>query len=143
MRASGGCLCGLVRFEADGDPLWVAHCHCSSCRHHTGSAVATFVGFRRSQVTFNTRDRSIYASSPGVWRGFCARCGTPLSYEAESAPGELHLYVGTFDEPAAFVATTHVFYGERLPWLELHDALPRHTAGGGGEPASWGPLAGK
>jgi hypothetical protein len=140
-RHSGGCLCGLVRFDTDGEPLWVAHCHCASCRRHTGSSMATFVGFKREQVTFLSRDRSIYPSSPGVWRGFCARCGTPLSYESATAAGELHLYVGCFDEPEHFEPTLHVFYGEHLRWLEVHDALPRYDAGGGGEPGSWGPLA--
>jgi len=137
---NGGCLCGLVRYRTDGKSLWVAHCHCNSCRHHTGSAIATFAGFRREQVTFLSRERSVYSSSPGVSRGFCARCGTPISYEAEAFPGELHLYVGTFDDPENFVPQSHVFYAERLPWLETHDALPRFAGRGSGEVDSWGPL---
>jgi hypothetical protein len=138
---SGGCLCGFVRFVSDGDPLWVAHCHCASCRRHTASSMATFVGFRREQVTFQTGDRSIYASSPGVQRGFCARCGTPVSYESQSSSGELHLYLGCFDDPENFVPGAHVFYGEHLPWLQIHDALPRFAASGAGQPNSYGPLA--
>jgi hypothetical protein len=135
----GRCLCGLVQYEARGAPLRVAHCHCESCRRSTGCAIATFVGYRREQVTFATHDRSTYASSPGVTRGFCARCGTPLSYESERAPGELHLYVCTFDEPQRFAPTVHVHWAERVPWLEIHGALPRHL-GGGSEPiTSWGP----
>ena len=29
---SGGCQCGRVRYEADGDPVMVALCHCTMCR---------------------------------------------------------------------------------------------------------------
>jgi len=140
MKRTGGCLCGKVRFETEGDPKWIVYCHCQSCRRHTASPVAAFAGFRREQVTFATPDRSIYASSPGVWRGFCARCGTPLSYESERSAGELHLYVGTFDEPGALMPQSHVFFAEHLPWVELHDALPRFDSGGGDEPIAWGPL---
>ncbi len=138
-NASGGCLCGKVRFEASGRPKWVAHCHCRSCRHHTGSALATFVGFERRNVRFADPNRSVYASSPGVWRSFCNQCGTPLAYEAESAQGEIHLYLGTFDEPAQFEPQRHVFAAERLPWFDVHDALPRHAAGGRDEPMGYGP----
>ncbi|NJN51345.1 MAG: GFA family protein, partial [Gammaproteobacteria bacterium] len=114
--AGGGCLCGRVRFEAAGEPKWVAHCHCRSCRHHTGSPVATFVGFTRTKVVFAAPNRSVFSSSPGVWRSFCNQCGTPIAYEAESAKGEIHLYVCTFDDPAQFVPERHVFYTDRLPW---------------------------
>lgn len=139
MSAAGGCLCGRVRFAAVGAPKWVAHCHCQSCRRHTGSAVATFVGFERTQVTFENPTRSLFASSPGVSRSFCNACGTPIAYEAESAPGEIHLYLGTFDDPGVHVADRHVFYAERVPWFEVHDDLPRHAAGGSDPPTRYGP----
>jgi hypothetical protein len=137
--ANGGCLCGKVRFAAAGKPKWVAHCHCHSCRRHTASPVATFVGFDRPQVTFASPDRAIFSSSPGVWRSFCDRCGTPIAYEAESAPGEIHLYLGTFDSPEQFHPERHVFHAERLTSFEIHDTLPRHAAGGSEPPTSHGP----
>ena len=81
--ARGKCLCRSVQFEVSGEPMWVAHCHCHSCRRNTGSAVATFVGFRREQLSYTRGSRKIYESSPGVRRGFCEDCGTPLTYEAD------------------------------------------------------------
>jgi hypothetical protein len=137
---TGRCLCGLVSYRTHGAPLWVAHCHCNSCRRHTGSPVATFVGFDTTQVEFGSRDRSIYESSPGVRRGFCARCGTPVSYESDRTGNELHLYVCTLDDPQNFVPTAHVFHAEHVPWFEIHDALPRFESGGSGVVGSWGPL---
>jgi hypothetical protein len=126
----GGCLCGRVRYETRGAPLWVAHCHCASCRRHTGSPVATFVGYTNDQVKFVSNARALYESSPGVRRGFCARCGTPISYESDRAGDELHLYVCTLDDPAHFVPTVHVHYAEHLPWFDVHDSLPRFDGSG-------------
>ncbi len=40
---TGGCMCGAVRYEAIGELLGVGHCHCASCRRHTGAPVVTFV----------------------------------------------------------------------------------------------------
>ena len=44
--ASGHCLCGRIRFVTDGEPQWVAYCHCGFCRRHTASPVACFVNYR-------------------------------------------------------------------------------------------------
>ncbi len=93
----GRCLCGAVQFQAAGEPEWIGHCHCQSCRRNTGAAVATFVGFARDQVTYSAGERQIFESSPGVRRGFCAKCGTPLTYEADVIPGEIHLYISSLD----------------------------------------------
>ena len=28
----GGCLCGALRYEAEGEPLYEGHCYCADCR---------------------------------------------------------------------------------------------------------------
>lgn len=142
--ATGQCLCGALRFELRGQRLWVAHCHCHSCRRNTGSAVATFVGYRKEQLDYTRGERSFYESSAGVRRGFCADCGTPMTYESDRCPDEVHLYVSTLDEPGEYPPQVHVFFAERIPWMELSDNLPRYEGlVPGAEPISWGPLHGQ
>jgi hypothetical protein len=137
----GRCLCGNLRFELRGRRLWVAHCHCDSCRRNTGSAVATFVGYRKDQLSYTRGERKFYQSSPGVRRGFCAECGTPMTYEADRCPDEVHLYLSTIDNPGAFVPQLHVFFAERIPWMDLVDDLPRYEGlTPDAEPLAWGPL---
>ena len=133
----GGCLCGTVRYRCAGAPLWVAHCHCESCRRATGGAVVTWAGFDRVRVEITAGWPHRYASSPGVTRSFCPSCGTPLTYEAERCADEVHFTIGTFDRPEALPPTSHVFDAERISWLHLGDDLPRH-AGLGREEASSG-----
>ncbi|MBX2825593.1 MAG: GFA family protein [Gammaproteobacteria bacterium] len=122
----GQCLCGDIVFTATGDPLWIAHCHCRSCRRNTGSVAATFTGYRPDQVLFKPDNRRFFASSEGVSRGFCARCGTPVSYTSTRWPDELHLYLGLFDQPDSLVPQEHVHFAEKVSWLELDTALPYH-----------------
>lgn len=123
---SGRCLCGDVRYTVSQPPLWVGHCHCESCRRNTGSAVATFVGVAVDAFTTTLGTRSFYESSPGVRRSFCARCGTPLAYESDRFPGEVHLFLGTLDDPNQLRPQFHVHCAERIPWFEIHDTLPRY-----------------
>jgi hypothetical protein len=35
---TGGCLCGAVRYESAGEPLFSLLCHCHDCQHQSGSA---------------------------------------------------------------------------------------------------------
>ncbi|TDJ38391.1 MAG: GFA family protein [Gammaproteobacteria bacterium] len=121
----GHCLCRSVRFETRGNPLWVAYCHCESCRRHTGAPVSVYVGFRRTQVEFSPEEPPSFESSPGVRRRFCPSCGTPISYEADDREGELHLHVSGFEHPEDFSPDRHDFYSERLAWLDIDDNLPR------------------
>lgn len=138
---TGKCLCGAVSFQATGSPLWVAHCHCNSCRRSTGAPVTTFVGYNKTQVIFGG-ERSFYASSPGVRRGFCGQCGTPLTYESDRCASEVHFYISVMDEPGAFDPQKHVFHDEHISWLELNDDLPRYAGLDRETPHSWGPKHG-
>lgn len=125
LRLTGRCSCGEVRFEIKGAPKWVAHCHCTDCRRVTGAPYVTYVGLLRDQVAWSAGTPQRYSSSPGVVRGYCGRCGTPLSYEGARWPDEIHMLVGTLDNPAAVTPQAHVYVGQKLPWVKLSDGLPR------------------
>lgn len=115
-KHSGACQCGAVRFETTGKPKFVSNCHCQSCRKATGAAFSTWVGFQDEQISWLTRAPSFHASSQGVKRGFCPQCGTPLTYAGEQWPGETHLMIGVFDNPATFSPRKEVFTEDALPW---------------------------
>lgn len=131
MITTGHCLCGDITYTFDGKPLWIAHCHCESCRRQTSSVLATFVGVAASGFRYAQGTPARFDSSPGVRRSFCRRCGAPMSFESSKFPGEVHLYIGTLDDPSAFMPTAHVHVAEKLPWLELNDGLPQHQGSGG------------
>ncbi|MBK6280550.1 MAG: GFA family protein [Gammaproteobacteria bacterium] len=122
--ASGHCLCGRIRFVTEGEPQWVAYCHCPSCRRHSGAPVACFVNFPLERVRFEG-EPARYASSPGVTRSHCAHCGTSIAYETAGRRGEIDLYLSAFAEPERFEPQAHVYFGERLPWFDTRDRLPR------------------
>lgn len=129
----GGCLCGAVRYAFDSAPLWSAYCHCESCRRNTASPVTAFLGVACDGFRFTGKGPAVYRSSPGVRRSFCADCGTPVAYESDQFPNEIHLYATGLDEPQDYRPESHVHCAEQLPWFEVNDALPRHPAG---DPAS-------
>jgi len=120
---TGRCLCGAIRYRVAGEPLWVSHCHCKSCRRATGAPLTTYAGFPSERFAWTAGTPSTFASSPGVTRTFCGRCGTSLTYQGERWAGETHVLVATLDRPEAVTPTGEAFVEERLPWLHL--APPR------------------
>ena len=127
-ETTGGCLCGAVRYRAEGAPLSTLYCHCESCRKHTGAPVVALAGYRRDQVTYTRGQPGVYEFEGDIARAFCARCGTPLTWEGDGGDeGPLiELHIGTMDEPNDFAPAFHIHDGERLKWFETADHLPRY-----------------
>jgi arsenate reductase len=138
LTGTGRCLCGHYTFEVDAPPLWVAYCHCESCRRATGSPAACYVGFADDAVRFEPAPPPTFASTPPVRRSFCEHCGTPLSYAAEFFPDELHLFRSNFEQPEIYEPTRHVLYNEHEADFEIYDDLPRYGTEPG-EIIGWGP----
>lgn len=141
-KSTGGCMCGAVRYTTTGAPSRVLHCHCQSCRAHTGAPMATLAVFRADQVNFVGDARKPFASAPGVERTFCGTCGTSLTWEtvfgSEGALCAIH--ISSFDDPDAMPATGHSFYAERISWFDVDDTLPRHLGFvAHSEPSQYGP----
>lgn len=131
---SGHCYCGAVKFEIDGESDWVGHCHCESCRRHSGSVMTTFAGFRPEQVNFTAAMPNRFTTEDGVTRSFCGRCGSPVAYELESRPDEIHLQLGLFDDLERLVPQDHSFLGEKVSWLHVDEHLPESDFSAPGNP---------
>ena len=121
-KTGGGCMCGAVRYDTVGEPMYVGHCHCNSCRRHTGAAVATLAIFQADKVHFSQSARSIYHSSPGVGRGFCNQCGTTLTWEGNE---KISIHISTFDDPNILIPERHWWYSQKISWFDTKDDLPR------------------
>ena len=102
---TGGCQCGAVRYTAEIDSDEAYLCHCRMCQRATGGVSIAFKGVRHEQVAWQ-RQPDRYRSSPIAQRGFCAQCGTPLTYEADGSD-RLDLTVGSFDDPYRFKPVDH------------------------------------
>src|SRR5262245_35255560 len=126
MKIEGRCLCGSVVFQYQGAPNWTLHCHCESCRRATSSPMTTWISVPRSAFGFIKGSPRYFGSSPGVKRGFCQNCGSPLTYENERIPDEVHLYAASLSNPVDVAPSRHVFVSEQLPWFEVIDDLPRY-----------------
>ena len=94
--------------------------------------MTTWFGVSTASFAFTGEPPKIYVSSPGVRRSFCETCGTPIAYENDRYPDEIHLYAASLQDPENFAPDFHVHYAERLSWLHIHDTLPKYDHSGSG-----------
>ena len=121
---SGRCLCGAVRYRAGAALSPTTLCHCESCRRAQGAHAIAWVTV--AEVAFSG-ERVRHASSPGVERSFCGRCGTPLSYRTAERPGETDLTVCSLDEAGLLAPADHTWMSDALSWDRPGDGLAQHA----------------
>ena len=129
MTLEGGCFCGAIRYRIEGDPRRVTHCHCLHCRRTSGAAFVTWAEVDERSLTFVSGSPKEFESRPGAMRGFCHKCGSPLTFRDALAPKSIDVTVGTLDAPEAVVPEDHVWSDRTIEWLRLDDGLPRHGKG--------------
>ena len=124
-RSTGGCLCGAVRFIAEGGPYRVGLCHCLDCRKHGGAPFGASVIFPAEKVIFTGDEPGVYASSAHGRRRFCRHCGSPVFGRNEGSD-EVELHLGSFDEGGLFAPTYELWTIRREPWLPTVPGVVRH-----------------
>ncbi len=126
MRYEGGCFCRAIRYEAEGRPRRVTHCHCLHCRRTSGAAFLTWAEYPSAGFRFTAGRPARCATRPGVERSFCASCGTQLTYNNADTPEVTDVTVGSLDAADTFVPEDHVWADRMLAWIRMDDGLPRH-----------------
>ena len=119
----GGCLCGAVRYRASGKPTSTMICHCETCRRAAGSPVVAWLTFATADLQLTKGKLSEFHSTPPVTRGFCATCGTPLTYSHRDSPESIDVTTCSLDDPQAFPPTHHSWLSDDLAWVRFGDGL--------------------
>ncbi|SDX65394.1 Uncharacterized conserved protein [Albimonas donghaensis] len=102
MTIQGGCYCGATRYEAAGDPVMKAQCHCRECQYISGGGPNYFMmmpedGFSWTQGTPATFTRTDIEGART--REYCPTCGTHMTTRLPGRPLVV-VKVGTLDDPA-------------------------------------------
>jgi hypothetical protein len=123
----GSCLCGGVRYEAEGPLRLFARCHCVQCRKASGGEFATNASVSRRQFRLVQGEELLreYRWRPGEHRVFCERCGSPLFKRSDKTPEDIRLRLGCVDTDIDARPELHVFVAEKPSWSEICDDLPQ------------------
>jgi len=129
MALSGGCQCGAVRFRIEGEPGRASICWCRMCQKAFAGPFGALVTVNQADLTWTRGQRATFQSSDAIQRGFCAACGTPLTYEYSA--DKIDLAVFAFDDPSAVEPVVQLAIDSRPAWTEhLADMPVRPPIGG-------------
>ena len=120
----GGCLCGARALRSHARPprrllLPLPHVP-AGLRQHARRLLQP----AQERGALAERPPAYYASSKIARRGFCGRCGTPLSFEFLDSE-RMDLSVGSLDEPGLLKPTEHFAVESRIDSWFHDDGLPR------------------
>ena len=128
---TGGCQCGAVRFRVGGEIGRASICHCRMCQKAFAGPFGALVTVNLADLTWTRAAPARFQSSNTVQRGFCAACGTPLTFEW--SVDKIDLAVFAFDDPSAVEPVAQLAVEGRPAWMEhLADMPVRPPSGPSG-----------
>jgi hypothetical protein len=123
---TGGCLCGALRYQADGDPLGMGYCCCADCRRASGSGFIPFMAFPSSAVRFSGQTRQFRSTSfrgTTSVRNSCPACSSLVFGGEVGESASFTIYAGSLDDPTLFHPRVAIFVRDRPAWVELPPGL--------------------
>ncbi|ANG64231.1 hypothetical protein A8C75_18290 [Marinobacterium aestuarii] len=124
----GRCLCGAVRYRIDGPFRRFLMCHCSRCRHATGSSHASNLFCKPDQLQWLDGTEQVQHfrlnEAERFARSFCRTCGAPVPHV--SADGRYVLVpAGSLDDEPGIMPEAHIFCASRAAWDTSTETLPQ------------------
>ena len=127
MNIKGGCYCGAIRYEFEGDVTATFQCHCREGQYFTGGHASAAYVLPQDKFAFVKGSPERFCRSDleePIERFFCADCGTQLVAISPKRPSSIILKVGTTDDPEKWTPQFALFTCDMQPYQNLPDSVP-------------------
>ncbi len=127
---TGGCLCGAIRYESSGEPVFALQCHCRDCQRQSGSAYVAAVRVPTAAVPHHQgraealcrQGRQRQRNHPGV----LPRLRQPAYVQVSTRPDLVGIRVASFDDPSWFRPEADIFVKSAQPWDYMNPAVAKY-----------------
>jgi hypothetical protein len=113
---TGGCQCGAVRYRLDATPVGASICHCRMCQKAGAAPFMAFAPLALADFVVTRGSIATFASSDIAERGFCAACGTPLTYRNVTST-RTSVTICSLDDPEAVSPEFQLGAETQVHWL--------------------------
>ena len=127
-KLSGGCACGNIHYDFDGELAMAVHCHCRDCQRSSGSGSAAIFAANRNDIQLTGKTSSYqYTGDSGeaVVRHFCPNCGSPLFSDVKILPDLMFMRIASLDDPSQIRPSMHIYCDSSQVWDRPNDPLPK------------------
>lgn len=126
--ATGGCLCGDIRYKFDRDLVLSGHhCHCTDCQKSTGSGKATIlmVPTDALEIEGELKYYTVEGTAGShVTRGFCPKCGSPIMSLIEESPGLRIIKAGSLNDSSWVTVHSSFWADSATGWSPVDAGCP-------------------
>lgn len=109
---SGGCKCGQVQYETSEEPTAATACHCLECRKDFDEPFAPWFHVSNASLTWSAKPDLVKKSNIAE-RGYCSKCGTPVTMQYFLQPERNSLSLRTIRSTTSLPIAEHIFLGEK------------------------------
>lgn len=128
----GGCQCGEIRYESEGQPIALYICHCKECQKQSASAFGISLDVNRAYFRITQGKPKYWFRTSDSGRklkcAFCPTCGSRLWHEYESGAHSETISIkgGSLDQPLDVSNATHVWVSRKLPGILVPGGAKQH-----------------
>lgn len=126
---TGGCACGAIRYEIEGEPLAMTDCQCRDCQRKSGTGHGSY-------LTFANRERVKLEGAATHWdivgdsgnvktRAFCRTCGSPVYLLFGAAPALFTVHAASLDDPSRYAPQAVTYRVRGYAWDRIDPTLPQ------------------
>ena len=113
---TGGCQCGAIRYRLRAAPSGASICHCRMCQKAGAAPYMAFAPLETADFEITRGALGLFKSSDIVERGFCAACGTPLTYR-NVASSRISVTICSLDDPNAVAPEFQLGAESAVRWV--------------------------
>ena len=125
--ATGGCLCGKVKYTISSAPIRMGQCHCDDCRKSSGTGHVSNAFFEKKSILIDGKINSydsITDSGSTITRYFCPECGSRLFGENSKNIDIIGVSAGTLDNSQWFKPDFIVNNKAKPEWDFMDESIP-------------------
>jgi len=126
--ATGRCVCGLITYAIDKQPLTLYACHCTDCQTASGASFTLILRVTSGCVRITNGETALCKErerANGKVKKLmrCPQCLTALwgFYDDNSRP--MSVYAGTLDRSSELAPVGHIWTNSAQPWI----CIPKGT----------------
>ncbi len=126
---TGGCNCGVVRFEITEPPFGARYCHCTRCQRRTGTSASASAAVAPGSFHILRGEEVLKAWIPpgGHEKWFCEECGSAIFTRDQADHTKVGVRLGAIDGDPGVRPSFRQFVAYAASWEDIpDDGLPRY-----------------
>ena len=133
-RVTGGCKCGLVRYEGSRFNAPMFRCHCTDCQRLTGTGHSEMLPLDIHDFTISAECKTfemLGGSGQPTYSGFCPNCGSQITRNSSRMSDRIYVHAASLDNPSEYNPQKSIYSGSAQKWDEDAVIVSKDSESGG------------